>query len=136
MCGTGSADAMRFPISVKRSFRNFEMNFNPQQLRVIMLISLGFIDSMAAGFSWLCNTATYGRKIPDCKLDGMLEGILEEYRKQRHSRKRRTRMYIRAYIAAIVAFGTSINAKKVLRGFYDVGSLKCSDVATSLSFPR
>ena len=65
MCGTGSADAMRLPISVKRSFRNFEMNFNPQQLRVIMLISVGFVDSMLAGlagFSWLCNTTTYGER--------------------------------------------------------------------------
>jgi len=37
---------MRFPISSRRSLRNFEIYFKPQQLRVITLISAGIEESM------------------------------------------------------------------------------------------
>lgn len=37
---------MRFPISTSRSLRHFEMNFKPQQLRVITLISVGIKESI------------------------------------------------------------------------------------------
>jgi hypothetical protein len=39
---------LRFPISTRRSLRHFDINFRPQQLRVITLISVGIVESMLA----------------------------------------------------------------------------------------